>query len=371
MDSNFLRDRTLVLRILDERLQARLRDKMANAQDEYHAQQSTPNTNKNKRLPQHLKSPSPSLLNSEGSIFNLDGVTCEPSIQSPSTSTHDSTRWTFNCDGASYPARLTNVPNPIEVHKTHDHAMYYKCVDIAQMLIVYEDMTALQEAEGMPGYKVNEFPSYHQSGLTQPMQNVVKERFSMREHGGIPPSMEEIRDVEGELIDLVNKVSLKEGKGKGRGANAAGGKVWEQVEEEIVSYEPWMDNNGRQPKGIEFDEADDICKLHPEVWLNLADEKNAGTPGHEPRLTEGNLGKAPPPKSPKPPPKEKKKPKRKKKKTQKVPSTSPVQSPVPPPPLPPSAGLDDVDFDLELNIMDDFGDDLGGDLDFNDLVGGG
>ena len=332
-------------------------------------------------------------MNSEGSIFNLDGVTCEPSIQSPSASTTDNaesaTLWNFNCDGASYPARLTNLPNPVEVHKTHDHAMYYKCVDIAQMLIVYEDMTALQEAESMAGYKVSEFPSYYNSGLTQPMQNVVKERFAMREHGGIPPSVEEIRDVEAELIDLVNKVSLKEGKGKGRGANAGAGKVWEEVEEEVVPYEPWMDNDGRQPKGIEFDETDDICKFHPEVWLNPADEEEAGTLGDESQ-SKGNMDKVSNSASNVPAPKKSKGKNRKmktpgkkdktakKKKPKKATSTSPVQNAVaptppppvnPPPPAPTIAGLDDEEFDLGLSIMDDFGDGFGDDLDFNDLVG--
>jgi hypothetical protein len=40
------------------------------------------------------------------------------------------------------------------------------------------------------------------------------------------------------------------------------------VQEEIVDYEPWMDDYGRQPHGVEFEADDQLCSLHPEVWLN-------------------------------------------------------------------------------------------------------
>ena len=64
-------------------------------------------------------------------LEDLDGVTCEPTSDG-------STKWTFHCDGASYPSRLVNLPCPVEIHKTHDRAMYYKCSDVAQLLIVYD-----------------------------------------------------------------------------------------------------------------------------------------------------------------------------------------------------------------------------------------
>jgi hypothetical protein len=41
----------------------------------------------------------------------------------------------------------------------------------------------------------------------------------------------------------------------------------EEVEEEVVDYEPWMDDHGRVPNGVEFDADDQLCSLHPEVWL--------------------------------------------------------------------------------------------------------
>jgi hypothetical protein len=40
------------------------------------------------------------------------------------------------------------------------------------------------------------------------------------------------------------------------------------VEEEVVDYEPWMDDYGRSPQGVEFDADDQLCSLHPEVWLS-------------------------------------------------------------------------------------------------------
>jgi ribosome assembly protein YihI (activator of Der GTPase) len=40
------------------------------------------------------------------------------------------------------------------------------------------------------------------------------------------------------------------------------------VEEEVVDYEPWMDDYGRSSHGVEFDADDQLCSLHPEVWLS-------------------------------------------------------------------------------------------------------
>lgn len=75
------------------------------------------------------------------------------------------------------PHTLTNLPCPIELHKTPDHVMYYKSVDVALMLIVYKDMMALEESECMAGYHADGFPSYYHSGLALPMTKVVSQRF--------------------------------------------------------------------------------------------------------------------------------------------------------------------------------------------------
>ena len=237
--------------------------------------------------------PLPNNPSAEAKIFDLEGVTCEPAMQplhsssgqqSPTSeeSLDQQTLWTFHCDGASYPARLISLPCPVELHKTHDHAMYYKCVDVNQMLLVYEDMTAMEEAESMPGYKPgykNErYSTYYHSGLTRPMNKVVQRRFNNREHSGVPPPMGEVMEVEKELISLIEKISTKDpNKRPARGSIAAQKsmqtKVLEEIEDEMVDYEPWMDDYGKVPKGIQFDEDDPICKQHPEVWLDSSECK--------------------------------------------------------------------------------------------------
>jgi transcription initiation factor TFIID subunit 7 len=92
----------------------------------------------------------------------------------------------------------------VELHKTHDHAMYYKCVDIAQILIVYEDEMAMEEAEAIP--KSEGFPSYLPSGLTPPMKRAV-ERFEAREHKAVAPPKHEVGEVEIELQGLMDRIT--------------------------------------------------------------------------------------------------------------------------------------------------------------------
>lgn len=166
--------------------------------------------------------------------------------------------------------------------KTHDHANYHKSADIGQMLIVYEDEYAMQEAENEKGYKADGFPSYYHSGLTPPMSGVVKRRFlsrfEERETKPVPPPKAEVTEVENELQDLITRFSGgkggKGGKGKGKGkgkkkqsASSSGkdNKMAEEIEEEIVDYEPWM----AEGKKFTIDDA----KLHPEWWLSKAEMK--------------------------------------------------------------------------------------------------
>lgn len=241
-----IRDRTLVLRILVPGLEARLRDKMKEMEDSAAAASSTPG-NKN--------SPSNKDL-----YLDLDGVTCEP------TAARNSTLWNFHCDGATYPAKLVNLPCPVEVHKTHDHAAYYKCSDVAQMLIVYEDDMALEEADEKP---VDGFPTYYHSGLTPPTKRIVERRFAAREHKAQAPPRAAAAEVEVELMDLMEKIA-KDEKGKRNKVPTltSANKVLEEVVEEIVEYEPWMSDFGRQPHGVEFESDDQLCSQHPEVWLS-------------------------------------------------------------------------------------------------------
>ena len=275
-DRNLLRDKTLVLRILVPSLETALRDKMEEANlafaESHAAAGSSYSTH----------STSPPLAPKDGQCLDLEGVTCEPSIQSTSSSEDATTLWEFHCDGATYPARLINLPCPVELHKTHDRAMYYKCVDVAQMLVVYEDMSALEEAESAPGYQVDGFPSYFHSGLTPPMARVVERRFAARSHKAVAPTVREVRDVERELMDLIDKFGKESAVKKTKGGGASSGtthsnitgssKVVTETFDEVVDYEPWMDNHGRSPKGVEFSEGDDLCIWHPEVWLSPEDD---------------------------------------------------------------------------------------------------
>lgn len=203
------------------------------------------------------------------SLFDLDGIFCEPS--------HDGgTRWNFHCDGAQYPARLVNLPCPVELHKTHDHVMYFKSSDIAQLLVVYEDEMALEEAENMPHYKSEDYPSYYHSGLTPPLKRVVERRFEKRDHSPIPPPRTEVAEIEDELrimIDRISDTAKTKGKNKTQTLSATTSKVIQEIEDELVDYEPWMDANGTQPNGIEFDVDDPKVAKNPSLWLDSLEIK--------------------------------------------------------------------------------------------------
>ncbi len=159
--------------------------------------------------------------------------------------------------------------SPVEVHKTHDHVNYHKSSDIGQMLIVYEDEYAMEEAEAERNYRVEGFPSYYHSGLSPPMRRVVQRRFlarfEERDTRPCPPPPEDVSIVEEELLRLITKstsIAKKAGKPKGSssGSGTTKSKVIEEIEEEIVDYEPWMGEGG----GVYTVED---AKLHPEWWL--------------------------------------------------------------------------------------------------------
>ena len=156
--------------------------------------------------------------------------------------------------------------SPVEVHKTVDHATYHKSADVGQMLLVYEDEYAMQEAEAEK--PIEGFPSYYHSGLTPPMKRVVRRRFlsrmEERDVKPVPPKREEVHSVEMEIKKLIEKLSDKK-QGKGKNKPSSKEKVIEEVEEEIVDYEPWMGEGGT----FTIEDA----KLHPEWWLSKAEIK--------------------------------------------------------------------------------------------------
>lgn len=390
-DRHILRDRTLVLRIMDERLQSRLREKMSAIENT----STTPTNNLNKIKSQHFGLNSAAMTGSnnagslDGRILDLEGVTCEPAIQSsvsvsspassqvPGERDDAHTLWNFHVDGATYPARLTNLPCPIELHKTHDHIMYYKCVNVAQMLIVYGDLTALEEAESTNGYKVDGFPSYYHSGLTPPMDKVVARRYKQREHNmSAPPPVEEVNEVENSLLELIKSISSKDPTKKvGRGNTSISTKLLEEVEDEIVDYEPWMDNNGNTPEGIQFSEKDALCKMHPELWLQPK-EDTIDNPGKiEDNVKKTIRSSSDTNKASSKNIKSEKKAKKKKSNSKKkiiednVPRPSSV-SPVPRPPDAPDSATTDINAIENFDIIDidNFDVDLGfTDLDLDEL----
>lgn len=279
VNENIVRDRTLVLRVLVPGLHTQLSDKLLAKQEG-----ADNNTNNNPTPTSNVSSGTSSGSSSGGAsadqILNLEGVSCLPSSAG-------STLWNFRCDGATYPARLVNLPCPVEVHKTHDHATYHKSADIGQMLIVYEDEYAMEEAENEKGYKIEGFPSYYHSGLSPPMKRVVQRRFRARfeerESKPIPPPHKEVSEVEKGIQELIAKLSSKPGKqkrGGGGGRQRGGGastatvttkdKIIEEVEDEIVDYEPWMGEGG-----IIYTVED--AKKHPEWWLTKEEMKEIET----------------------------------------------------------------------------------------------
>ena len=154
--------------------------------------------------------------------------------------------------------------SPVEVHKTVDHATYHKSADIGQMLLVYEDEYAMQEAEAEK--PVEGFPSYYHSGLTPPMNRVVRRRYlsrmQERDVKPVPPKRTEVHKVELEIKKMIEKLSDKR-QAKTKNKPTAKDRVIEEIEEEIVDYEEWMGDGGI------FTVED--AKLHPEWWLSKAE----------------------------------------------------------------------------------------------------
>lgn len=107
--------------------------------------------------------------------------------------------------------------SPVEVHKTFDHANYHKSADIGQMLIVYEDEYAMEEAKNERGYRVD-LPVVLPLGVDPPHEEggaasiPVEVRGARRE---ARPAAEVGRVlVERELVEMMSKLSTGKGKPK-------------------------------------------------------------------------------------------------------------------------------------------------------------
>jgi len=194
-------------------------------------------------------------------------------------------------------------------------------------------------------------------------------------------------------MELIQSISTKDpNKNKpGRGNSSISTKVLEETDDEIVDYEPWMDDYGRTPKGIEFSERDAICKAHPEIWLepdeckaNEMDDEGPAAPPTKP-VKEKETQKKSKKKSASADGSSKKKAKKKKTKTASAEKTSTKsstkirpKSPSPAPLIDNSAGGDpstttDIggldEFDMDNLDIDNFDVDLEGfgDIDLEEL----
>ena len=109
------------------------------------------------------------------------------------------------------------------------------------------------------------------------MQHVVERRFApclvqLRDcQGAMPPPRAAIQQIEPFLLQVM--VRLYEASGRTRRSQneipilkqATADLV--EIEEEVVDFEPWMIDHGKEPNGIMFGERDEIAKVHPEIWL--------------------------------------------------------------------------------------------------------
>ncbi|CAM9661489.1 unnamed protein product, partial [Phaeothamnion confervicola] len=136
-------------------------------------------------------------------------------------------------DGKSYPARLLNLPCPVETHKTLDTATYFKSGDVGQMLIVYETKADFDRAA--PISHVTE-KDYFPHGLTPPMLDIVTRRF-------VKAWPEALR-VGGSLANLDNKARRQEvAAAEHRLTRLMAVTIHEplvETFEEVVDFEPWM-----------------------------------------------------------------------------------------------------------------------------------
>lgn len=103
-DKNVVRDRTLVLRVLVPGLHTSLHDKInANKAASAASASSSSSTDASSLLLSGSMSGGGGGGGEHHQILNLEGVSCIPSSKG-------STLWHFRCDGATYPARLVNLP---------------------------------------------------------------------------------------------------------------------------------------------------------------------------------------------------------------------------------------------------------------------
>jgi hypothetical protein len=118
-----------------------------------------------------------------------------------------------------YPALLTNLPCPLETHRTFDSKTIYKSADVGQALVVY--MTENEFNEGVGQQQKLDGNYFHYTGLTLPTHNIIQRKYLKTRHfSAFPPDV-----VKATLEEVIAFSDNKE---------------TVEIYEELVDFEEWM-----------------------------------------------------------------------------------------------------------------------------------
>lgn len=193
----------------------------------------------------------------------------EPNQPAVDAANFVSLRMRFKCDSREYPARLVNLPTLVETHKTFDTATFYKCGDIAQMVLVYATEDDRRNDERRAS-KWSAWRTSYPDGLAPPLRDVVARRFSRaRKQARVDYSHDEVANVEQQMQELVR----------------TDGALPEQelLCEDIVPCEDWMLPPGAAVNSISEDAT--IALRHP--WILAPAAPDAPAPTAAPPLVSG------------------------------------------------------------------------------------
>ncbi|GMH96222.1 hypothetical protein TrVE_jg6447 [Triparma verrucosa] len=173
----------------------------------------------------------------------------------------------------SYPALLTNLPTILELQKTSTKSTYVKLTEIGQMLLVFGSETSLQtHLTSLTPHLSPNHPSYYPHGVSPPFHSLLRSRYNDSRRFGYPHNFtpQSIQSVEVEILEYLrdaNLLSKRKRRNEKGVLNFDSRGVVEEVFEEEVGYEPWMDDYGRSVGGVSFKEGERLEREHPEVWL--------------------------------------------------------------------------------------------------------
>ncbi|GMI10515.1 hypothetical protein TrLO_g11166 [Triparma laevis f. longispina] len=208
-------------------------------------------------------------------IVDSKNSTFDPDPTRPTLNTKMSPTRTQIYKLKSYPALLTNLPTILELHKTSTKSSYIKLTEIGQMLMVFgTDAELSAHLLFTSSHSSKNFPSYYPHGLSPPFHSILHTRFNDSHRFGFPhdhlPS--EVQNVEVEIVEF-----LKDGNLWGKRRKRTEKQIWEwdsrgaieEIVEEEVPYEPWMDDYGRSVGGVTFKEGERLEREHPENFWGL------------------------------------------------------------------------------------------------------